>query len=237
MKPTQSWPNHTYILIPAYKSVDPLGRFLQKLLLAAPKEKICIVDDGSRDGTEQLCRKMGLEYIAHNNNMGKGAALVSGFDFLINKKGAQWIISMDADGQHSPDDLHLFIDSIGKYPNAGIIIGAREMKPGVMPLARICSNKLTSGFLSLITSNKILDSQSGYRLYSAEMLKVVSLQFRRFEMETEVILKAISAGFQVCFVQVHTLYLKDNSSHISHVFDTLRWIKAVISVWFSLRKK
>ncbi len=232
----QAWPKEIFVLIPSYKSVHPLGEFLAKLLTVVPKENICVVDDGSGDGSEQLCKQMDLACIVHENNMGKGAALTTGFNFLIHKRGARWIISMDADGQHSVDDLPQFLESVNENPDAGICIGARAMKAGIMPLARICSNKLTSGFLSILTSAKILDSQCGYRLYSAQMLEKVSLDYKRFEMESEVILKAIHAGFAVCFVQVHTLYLKDNSSHISHVYDTYRWIKAVISVWFNMQK-
>ncbi|KMQ52639.1 glycosyl transferase, family 2 [Chitinispirillum alkaliphilum] len=225
-----TWPEDIYILIPSYKSVSLLREFLKSLIATVPLKRVCVVDDGSHDGTKQLCEQRGIECIVHKENMGKGAALNSGFKHLIEKKDARWIVTMDADGQHSPDDLGLFLEVAGKKPETGICIGARTMKPGIMPLARICSNKLTSGFLSLITSQKIPDSQSGYRLYSTEMLKNIVLRFKRFEMETEVILKARHSGFPINYVQVQTLYLKEGSSHISHFFDTVRWMKAVLYI-------
>jgi hypothetical protein len=142
---------------------------------------------------------------------------------------------MDADGQHAPEDLAHFTAAVSENPAAGICIGKRCMKRGVMPFARICSNRLTSGILSIFTRTPILDSQCGYRIYSTDLLKDISIKYHRFEMESEVILKAVHAGFQIIFTDVQTLYLHD-LSHISHLKDTIRWVRAVVAVWFSLRK-
>jgi hypothetical protein len=103
-----------------------------------------------------------------------------------------------------------------------------------MPLARICSNALTSAFLSLLTGQRIRDSQCGYRVYAVEMLRRMSIEYDRFEMESEVILKASRLRFPIRFVRVQTVYSRDIGSHISHVRDTLRWVKAVLGVWLRM---
>ncbi len=225
------WPESTYVLIPSYKSIDSLKIFIPQLLKIVPKNKICIVDDASMDGTGQFCNEMHLTYISHPVNQGKGAALVSGFAFLI-KKNAHWIITMDADGQHSPEDIPKFLLYVNRYPETGICIGNRKKTVSSMPLARIFSNVLTSRILSIICRCKILDSQCGYRIYSAELLKSININYKRFEMETEVIMKSVKSGFPVSFIDVRTLYL-DGPSHISHLKDTIRWVKAVINIWIA----
>jgi hypothetical protein len=97
---------------------------------------------------------------------------------------------------------------------------------------RVLSNRITSRILSWITGTAILDSQCGYRLYSAKFLQSISIRYPRFEMESEVIIKAAHSGFPIIFVDVQTVYLSGRS-HISHIVDTVRWIKAVLVIRFT----
>lgn len=227
------WPENIFVCIPAYKAVKDLNKFLPSLLLYVPHNKICIVDDASYDGTESVCSHFKVECLRQEINQGKGAALKKGFAHLLNKN-AGWILTMDADGQHAVEDIALFLDAVKKCPDAGLIIGARSIKLTTMPPARIFSNTVTSAILSLMCGHKILDSQCGYRIYSSELFKKINLQHKRFEMESEVILKACFAGFEVRFIPVQTLYCSTRS-HISHIKDILRWIWAVMGVWIELR--
>jgi len=256
------WPQDTYVLIPSYKSVNQLKSFLNDLVGVVPKEFICVVDDGSKDGTYEFCVEFGITCLRHEVNKGKGAALRTGFAYLtggintnkasicidntnvntnstnintntanINIKNANWIITMDADGQHSPTDLPRFITEARKRPALGLCIGARDMRLGVMPPARILSNRLTSLILSILSGRRVADSQCGFRMYSCKLLASIHIEYDRFQMESEVILKAAAKRFPVGFVRVQTLYLKEGPSHISHLVDTLRWTRAVLRVW------
>jgi glycosyltransferase involved in cell wall biosynthesis len=229
------WPNDVSVLIPAYKAGRVLTTFLPELLTVVPKSNICIVDDGSYDDTGAVCEKFGIAYLTNEINRGKGAALRKGFSYLL-QKGTQWIITMDADGQHAVKDLTPFINASRERPDAGIIIGARSIRLGKMPPARIFSNTVTSALVSLFCGVRIRDSQCGYRIYSAALLKNISLHFNRFEMESEVILKSCKAGFPVLFVPVQTLYCSTRS-HISHILDMIRWVYAVLRVWVELHGK
>jgi glycosyltransferase involved in cell wall biosynthesis len=230
------WFSRTFVLIPSYKAVQSLERLLPALIAVLPASNVCVADDGSHDGTEAVCVKNGVLYISNLVNKGKGAALVKGFWYLIAQHRASWIITMDADGQHSVDDIPLFLRRIREAPGTGIIIGRRDMRPVKMPLARIVSNTLTSLFLSLLTGRRILDSQCGFRAYSAACVNAAPCGFLRFEMESEIIMRACSRGFSIDFVPVQTLYFSTRS-HISHVADTLRWLRAVITVFMELRSK
>jgi glycosyltransferase involved in cell wall biosynthesis len=229
---TARWPSDVALLIPAYRAVSSLARFLPDLLQTVPASNILVVDDGSDDNTGELCKTLGVECRSLSRNRGKGRALAAGFDRLA--PACRFIVTMDADGQHAIADLPKFLDAMRQEPDAGIIIGKRTMRPGVMPFSRICSNRLTSLALSLLAGRRVLDSQSGYRAYNTDFLRSITIEWSRFEMESEVILKAAKLGYPVLFVGVQTLYCSDQS-HIAHIPDTLRWIRAVVSVWWRLR--
>ncbi|MBD3322609.1 MAG: glycosyltransferase [Chitinivibrionales bacterium] len=228
-----SWPDSVAVCIPAYNAASTLKALLPKLMTAAPKKNICVVNDGSSDETAKLCSDMEIQCISSPVNKGKGYALAAGFDALIENK-YRWIITMDADLQHTVEDLPKFLTAIDTHPEAGIIIGSRSRKPGVMPIDRIVSNTLTSGIISLLCGTKINDSQCGFRAYASSFLETITIECPRFEMETEVILKACHKKVSVCNMDVQTLYFQTRS-HISHLKDTLRWIKAVTGIFLTLR--
>ncbi len=230
-----SWPADIYVLVPAYNAARSLRRLIPDLLVLIPRSNLCVADDGSADETRDVCVELGVECVSNPVNKGKGAALVRGFAHLLEEKRAQWIVTMDADGQHSPQDLGQFLREALQYPDAGVIVGRRIMRPGTMPLARICSNVLTSAILSLATGQRILDSQCGFRAYSSGLLRAAPCKFERFEMESEILMRACRKGFSVNFVPVQTLYFS-TQSHISHVADTLRWLRAILTVFLELRR-
>jgi len=229
------WPDHIAVVIPSYKAADLLAALLPRVLDVVPAGRILVVDDASHDATQNICKAFSVACTAHNINKGKGRALCTGFDFIMKQwKSVTWIITMDADGQHSPDDLHLFLEASKSHPSPGICIGARRMERGIMPPARIISNRLTSWVLGLFCGITIRDSQCGYRIYNTALLKRIHCTFNRFEMESEIIMKAAFIGFPVTFVTIQTLYL-EGPSHISHIADTFRWISAVLKIWLQRR--
>jgi glycosyltransferase involved in cell wall biosynthesis len=223
------WPPDVFVLIPAFKAAQSLVALLPRLLSAVPSSNVLVVDDASGDATPEACRRHELRCLVHPVNRGKGAALSSGFRYIIDKFNARRIITMDADGQHAVEDLPLFLEYDAKNPSAGICIGARSLLPWKMPPGRVISNTLTSMALSMICGVKIPDSQSGFRMYSSEMLRRFSCRFQRFEMESEILMRAAHGHFSIGFVRVQTLYL-NRESHILHFRDTLRWLRAVASV-------
>jgi glycosyltransferase involved in cell wall biosynthesis len=229
-----TWPRDIFVCIPAYQSSTTLVALLPEVFEAVPAAQVCVVDDGSTDTTGELCSRTGVHYVRHAENRGKGAALTTGFAFLL-EQGARAIITMDADGQHAVSDLGLFVEEFSLHPETGICAGRREFDKSNMPLSRVISNTLTSQLLTMMCGVPVPDSQCGYRLYSARFLHSITVTCPRFTMESEVLLKAARLGFPLSFVPVQTLYFK-GVSHIAHLTDTLRWIKAVLGIWLSLRK-
>lgn len=228
-----SWPHDIALLVPAYRAEHSLRHLLPRLTAQVPRDQILVVDDGSGDRTAEVCREPGIPCIVHETNQGKGRALLTGFTRLLEQNMAA-VITLDADGQHDPDDLQRFVADFRAHPEIGICIGRRAFRPGTMPFARIISNTLTSRILSWMCGVPILDSQCGYRLYTAAFLRAITIECPRFEMESEVILKAAHLGFPIRFVPVQTLYFKARS-HIAHMTDTLRWIRASFGIWRFLK--
>lgn len=230
-----SWPADVCVLIPAYRAAESLGEQLPRVLQYVPAAQVLVVDDGSHDGTDRVCSRYGVRRESHMVNCGKGAALRTGFAALLERE-FDWIITMDADGQHAAADLPVLLKAIRRNPETGVWVGSRDMRPGRMPFARICSNTITSTALSILCRCPVEDSQCGYRAYAARLLRRITIDHNRFEAESEIILKAVYAGHAVRFQPVQTLYCS-RQSHISHLLDTLRWIRAVLMVWIRLHRQ
>ncbi len=221
------------ILIPAFQAGKYLGDILQRILANAwPSDAILVVDDGSLDNTQAVARLHGVHVLSHVQNMGKGAALKSGFLFAI-QNNFQYVICLDADGQHNPGAIPDFVSlfKTGKYD---LIIGSRKIHPATMPFDRYLSNSLTSVVVSLVAGKRINDSQSGYRLLSVDLIKKLHLTSHQFETETEILLQAVR-GFnaRVGEIPISVSYTGE-ISHINRFSDTLRFLRVILKTLGSL---
>ena len=206
------------LLIPAYNEAKAIGRVVS----AACKvmDHVVVVDDGSKDATAQIAQDAGALVIKHQVNSGKGAALCTGFQYVLDHD-YDALITMDSDGQHDADDIPAFLEAFSER-GSGVIIGSRMGDISAMPAVRKFTNKLTSLVGSLLTHQKLSDSQSGFRLISADVLQVVELETAGYEMESELLIKASRAGFRISSVPIKTIY-GDEVSKIRPVADTCRF--------------
>ena len=179
---------------------------------------VFLIDDGSDGDLSDLAEKYGIRVIRHPKNLGKGAALRTGFGEAL-KGGYTHVLTADADGQHParfvPDFLRL-------APYHDLVIGSRREQMKRMPLHRLLSNRITSTFISVMLGRRIEDSQSGFRLISSRVLRSVRLTRTRYDMESELLVKAVWMGFSVGFVSVDVV--PSNRSFISPLRDILRAI-------------
>ncbi len=209
------------ILIPAYNEERGIVRVLAQLKELYPPESILVVDDGSADATAEVATKAGVKLIRHESNMGKGAALQTGFDYALKETECRSVITMDADGQHLPREVNLLIDAF-KRGLGDIIVGERIKNSTEMPLIRRLSNKVGEFFISKALGMHLRDTQSGFRLYSRRVLERVKPEHDGFEMETEILIKAAKAGFSISTVSITTVYPDEYSSHFRPVRDFYR---------------
>lgn len=215
------------IIIPAYNEEESIAKLLPSLNF--PPQDIIVVDDGSTDNTVSKSQSFGVHVIRHKKNKGKGMAHRTGFNFA-SKEEARWVITMDADGQHSPKDIPKFIKAI-KEKKGDMIIGEREVTIRTMPFLRFLTNLWTSFIVSILGGKRVKDAQSGFRAISKEIFISISLSTNNFQTESEIIIKAARRGFGITSVPIRTIY-NESYSYIKPFLDTLRFIKlAFQSLW------
>lgn len=219
------------ILIPVYNGEQTVGRVMESVHAVMKNVpvpyQVLAVNDGSTDGTEKILRDTGAHFLSHGTNLGKGAALKTGFRYA-SANGFTLIATLDADGQHDPAFLPEMIRKL-TAEKLDLVIGTRKKEIGKMSPARIFSNAMTSRLISLRARTRIPDSQSGYRIIRTEALSTVTLKTNRYETESELLVKAGKNRWRFGFVPVSTIYAGE-TSHIRHVRDTLRFIKMYFSI-------
>ncbi|MEM3465797.1 MAG: glycosyltransferase family 2 protein, partial [Candidatus Jordarchaeales archaeon] len=142
------------------------------------------------------------------------------------KRGADIVVSLDADGQHDPDEIPRLLSAL-KNGNFDVVIGSRFLGDiSNMPTPRILSNTITSKILNLFFKMPVTDSQSGYRAFKREVIESVKFSDPRFAAETEILIDANRKGFRIGEVRIKTLYGEEKSK-IRGFEDTIRWIKLV----------
>jgi glycosyltransferase involved in cell wall biosynthesis len=225
------------VVIPAYNEELSLSRVIQKLKIFFTRKQILVVDDGSIDSTLLIAKQLGVEIVRNVRNQGKGFALRKAFLTIISKMpNIEWILTLDADGQHSPEDIPKLISKTISFPNIGIINGKRQYRK--MPIFNRISNILTSNWCNFWLNWDIDDLQCGFRLYNVKNLKDIinyGLTCRKFDLETELLFIAWLLDIKLCQIPITTMYANlQRRSRIKPTFDTLRWIRLGIKFGFKL---
>ncbi|MGQ9608997.1 MAG: glycosyltransferase family 2 protein [bacterium] len=210
------------ILLPGYNEEKMIGQIVSKARKVI--NDVIVIDDGSTDDTYQIAKSAGAIVIRHEVNKGKGAALKTGFQYAL-EHNYQAVITMDSDGQHDVNDIPNFLNALSEK-KTGIIIGSRMKDISTMPAIRKVTNKLTSYISSLLMRQKVDDSQSGFRLITSDVLRSIKLESDRYDMESEILIKASRAGFQIISVPIKTIYGQEKSK-INPLIDTYRFIRLV----------
>jgi glycosyltransferase involved in cell wall biosynthesis len=211
-------------VIPSYNVGDRLRDVLSKTLGHLPKDRIYVVDDGSTDNTAEVVRQTGVIRLFHEKNTGKGAALRTGISHALDD-ATEAIFIIDGDGQHDPNRIPAFLNLM-EESRCDAVFGTRQFPLGKMPFDRIISNTLSSLIVSATVKQKIRDSQCGYRLYRAEVLRKMQIVSDKFEVETEMLIKTIQLGFRIQTCAIPTVYF-GSGSHIHRFTDTYRFCRLI----------
>ncbi len=217
-------------VIPACNEQDHIGVVLDGVKRYIQANHIVVINDGSTDETAGVAETAGVRVLTHRKNMGKGAALRTGFEYFITQLEIEAIFTLDADGQHDPDEIPAFIERYRKR-RIDILIGSRMSRTKSMPLIRLLTNKFTSRVLSLRTGCTIEDSQSGYRLIRLSLLSMLDFVTGHFDLESELLIKAALSGAAIDSVPIRTIYM-DERSKINPFRDTVRFFMLVMRSLF-----
>lgn len=182
------------IVIPAYNEVDNIAHVLERM----PKEvcgietAVLVVDDGSRDGTDEVAREYGAVVARHVINRGGGAALRTGYRLMVDSK-ARIVVTLDADGQHLPEEMHKLVEPIVSgevaVAHGSRVLGSAEANTFAREAGIVFFNKL----VSFITRTKVSDCSNGYRAVRTDVLPLLVLRQEQFHT-SEFMIEAIKRG-------------------------------------------
>ena len=218
----------TAALVPAFNAAASIGAVVTATRsVLAP---VIVVDDGSADDTAARAAAAGAEVLRHPVNLGKGAALVTGLRRLT-AAGIERALTLDADGQHLPDQIPVLLAASDAAPDA-IVVGVRR-KEGfeIRRVARL-GNWVADHLMRWIAGRPLPDTQSGFRVYPVGPTLALGTRGTRYDFETEVLLRAARTGMPVLGVPV-TVYYPPVAERVSHYrpwSDTLRIIGSVLRV-------
>jgi glycosyltransferase involved in cell wall biosynthesis len=221
--------SRTLVLIPAYNAAETVGRVVNEVLRVSPRLTALVVDDGSGDATAEVADRAGAIVLAHDENMGKGAALRTGFEEFL-ARSEQAVITLDADGQHSPHEIPTLVECWLK-DRADIVIGTRRRDVKRMPLLRIFTNTVSSWLVSLSAGRYIPDSQSGYRLLTRQVISSVETSSAGYGAESEILIKAAARGFTIKSAPISTIY-ENEKSYIHPLKQPLLFLGLIIRSFF-----
>ena len=215
-------------VIPAYRAAETVGEVVRGVRPHCAR--VLVVDDGSDDATAARAAAAGAEVVSHAANAGKGAAIQTGLRALA-ASGLTRALTVDADGQHLPDQIPALFAASDAAPQA-IVVGERRKCGHAIARKNLFGNWIADTLLRLIAGQRLPDTQSGFRVYPVAATLSLGAEGARFEFETEILLRAARRGVPLVGVPVAVHYppIDERVSHFRPARDTLRIIGTVLRV-------
>ncbi|MBN1864479.1 MAG: glycosyltransferase family 2 protein [Victivallales bacterium] len=214
-------PEYIWTIIPVYNHAVELRQVVCKTLENCPR--VLVVDDGSTDAVvADLLSGTGAEVVSHSRNMGKGHALRTGFEYVAGR-GCKYAITLDADGQHNPEDIQIFLPHISPDGRT-IVLGTRDFGSSNVPGKSKFGRGFSNFWIKWQTGREVHDSQSGFRAYPGELIRNVRCLSGHYDFETEILVRGIWMGMDVKNVNISVHYPKKGVriSHFRTFSDNLR---------------
>ncbi len=200
------------VLIPTYNNAGTIADVVAETLKEC--DDVIVVNDGSTDDTSAILHSIeGIKILEYDANRGKGYALKKGFEFALSL-GFSYAITLDADGQHFPHDIKLFLEANRQHPGA-LIIGSRRLDGVERSKGSSFANKFSNFWFCVQTGRNLPDTQTGYRLYPLKKLHGLSLLTSRYEAELELLVFASWHGVNLVPIDID-VYYPPKDQRVSH---------------------
>lgn len=219
---------NTVIVIPSYNEDRTIGNVVLDIVKMGLS--VLVIDDGSTDNTEHIALDNGAMVLGHKRNMGKGFSVREAIRHVLEKTNFEWMIIMDGDGQHHPEDIPLLMDA-AERDNVDMVIGNRMLYTKNMPFLRYWTNRFTSWVISGICRQHIPDTQCGFRLIKTSALKNLKLASKKYDIETEMLIQAAENRMKIKSVAIQTIY-GEEVSDIHPVRDTVKFCLLILKYHF-----
>lgn len=226
-----NWTAECAAVVPCLNEARAIGPLVRSIRHHLPV--VIVVDDGSTDDTAAEARAAGADVLRHDAPRGKGASLRAGWA-EARRRGFQWALALDGDGQHAPEDIPAFF-AAAETRGATLVVGNRMGGAEAMPAVRRFVNRWMSARLSRVAGRDFPDSQCGFRLVRLDALGRVPLAATRFEIESEQLLAFAAAGEPIAFVPIRVIYRQERSK-IHPLRDTWRWFRWLCR-WNAARRR
>lgn len=221
------------VVIPAYNEAATIRDVAERALRQCPLT--IVVDDGSSDATSAALDGLPVTLLRNATNQGKAAALWRGAGTAL-AEGAETIVTLDGDGQHSPEDISRLLSAAEANP-ATIVIGARLADRAAIPRSRYIANRVAAFWISWASGQPLDDSQSGFRVYPARLFRELTIphgRARGFVFESEILIEAARHGYRCITAPIAAVYPPARrASHFRPVLDIVRITRMVAWKLFS----
>lgn len=210
------------VMVPTYNNAGTVVDVVKGILQLT--DDLIVVIDGCTDDTRERLDEAGLDIVRvdYSQNRGKGHALLAGFEKAL-VMDYDYAITIDADGQHLPEDIPVFLEALQKHPDS-LIIGARNLHQKNMSSGSAFANKFSNFWFKVQTGIALSDTQTGYRLYPLRRLTGKRFITSRYEAELELLVFSAWANIPIHEVPVHVYYPPkgERVSHFRPFADFLR---------------
>lgn len=193
-----------FCVIPVYNNAATVRDVVARARRQLPN--VLVVDDGSTDLDLADCYAgTDITVLRHPRNLGKGAAILTALDFLKTKPEVRYMLTIDADGQHYPEDIPNFFPFMERN-DWSLLIGCRDFSVPNVPAASRFGRKFANFWLRVETGIKVGDCQSGFRAYPVRYIPQLRCLTRRYNFEAEILARAAWANLELHDVPIRTYY-------------------------------
>jgi glycosyltransferase involved in cell wall biosynthesis len=217
-------------LLVAYNEGSRIANVIKKIKNYT--SEVIVVDDGSTDNTKHKVQSMGITVFSLRKNLGKGAAIKKGFSAITkSNKKYDAVILLDADGQHDPADIPKMLQ-VYYQEKPELLVGRRSFNKSQMPASRIWWNRFVSSLVSRLLSQRLLDTQSGFRVLSLGFVKTAlpKIKSNDYTIETELLFLAKNLNGKILETPVKTIYNKTKFSENRPLENLFRAVKIILFI-------
>src|SRR5881628_2267037 len=223
--------NLVTVVIPAHNEAAAIGDVISRIPknIEGMRVVAIVVDDGSTDNTGQIARDFGAQVLRHVTNLGVGAATVTGLK-AAQALDADVIVTMDADGQHDPEQIERLVRCLLEGP-FDVVIGSRILSRQGMPLTRVLANLLLNALTYVAYRKIVSDSQSGFKVFSQAAANAIDLRSSGYEICSEIIGEIYRKDLSYKSVPIKPVYTEYSRAKGQHFLNGVNLILGLLTRW------